>query len=258
MSTLVTEFPIQGLWIGKLGLLERLSIASFIAHGHHYDLYVYEDQENIPAGVRLCDASEILPSDMIFQYRYGPSKGGYSGFANLFRYRLLQLKGGWWCDTDLICLKPFNFTSEMVFASERHWLWGKKICNNVIFCPPGHPFMTSCYEDAARFNPETLRHAANGAPVLRRNINKFKLKRYVKRPDTFNPVNWYDSELIGKSGSLNLLPEASFSLHCYREIWRWHLKDMQEEKFRNHLFPADTLLGSLQRKYLHDEHVKCL
>ena len=83
---------IQGLWIGtELSVMEQLSIASFLHSGHHYHLYVYDDLKHVPAGTVVRDASEILPSSSIFQYKNRPS---YAGFSNFFRYKLLLERGG--------------------------------------------------------------------------------------------------------------------------------------------------------------------
>lgn len=244
---------IQGLWIGTLGMLERLSIKSFLANGHPYHLYAYEPLENLPEGVLLKDASEILPKEEIFQYQKGKAKGGYSGFANLFRYRLLQIKGGWWCDTDIICLKPFDFDDDIVLASERHWLWPNKICNNVMRCPKGHPLAEGCYQDALRCDPKTMKFAANGEPVVTRNVRKLGLEKYIKPPEFFNPVDWYRSATLAETAGRSTPLASSYAIHCYRETWRWRLKHQQSTNFRNQIFPQNTLLGDLQRKYLPDE-----
>ena len=107
---------IQGLWIGpELSAMEQLSIASFLKNGHEYHLYVYNEMKNLSPGCVLRDANEILPSGRVFQYQQYPS---YAGFANFFRYKLLLERGGWWADTDVICLKPFDFSGAHVFASE--------------------------------------------------------------------------------------------------------------------------------------------
>src|ERR1700675_312106 len=108
---------IQSLWVGpRLSAMERLSITSFLKNGHSYILYVYGPVEGVPEGVELKDANEILPSAAIFTY---PDYATYSGFSNFFRYKLLLERGGWWVDTDIICLKPFIFDAEFVFSSER-------------------------------------------------------------------------------------------------------------------------------------------
>ena len=105
---------IQGLWIGPgLSVMEQLSITSFLRNGHEYHLYVYDTVKNIPIGTVIKNANDVLPSSRIFQYKDRPS---YAGFANWFRYELLFEHGGWWADVDTICLKPFDFSEQYVFA----------------------------------------------------------------------------------------------------------------------------------------------
>src|SRR5262249_7586060 len=99
----------------RLSIMEQLSIRSFMAHGHEYHLYTYGEVKNVPTRTVIRDASEILPKDNIFLY---PAYKTYAGFANMFRYQLLYLRGGWWVDTDAVCVKPFDFESEYVFSSE--------------------------------------------------------------------------------------------------------------------------------------------
>jgi len=111
---------INSLWVGKsLSLMEQLSITSFLRNGHEYDLYCYNEIADVPAGATLRDAAEILPSSEIFYYRHGAGKGSVAGFSNLFRFKLLFEKRGWWVDTDVVCLRPFDFDEPIVLASER-------------------------------------------------------------------------------------------------------------------------------------------
>ncbi|MGH9824062.1 MAG: glycosyltransferase, partial [Blastocatellia bacterium] len=94
---------VQGLWVGShLSKMERLSIQSFIDNGHPYHLYTYGRVDNIPGGANVLDGNEILDESGIFQYEQHRS---YSAFSNVFRYKLLLERGGWWVDTDMVCLK---------------------------------------------------------------------------------------------------------------------------------------------------------
>jgi len=71
-------------------------MASFLAHGHPVDLYVYEPPGAPPAGVRLVDAEEILPRALLFTHR---RTGSLGSFSDWFRYRLLRERGGIWAET---------------------------------------------------------------------------------------------------------------------------------------------------------------
>lgn len=103
-----TPATMQSLWIGtRLSLLERLSIKSFLAHGHPYRLYTYDDVENIPDQVEVCDASEIIPRSKIFYVR---NNGTPAIFADWFRWELLSRTSGYWVDTDMVCLRTFDLS----------------------------------------------------------------------------------------------------------------------------------------------------
>ena len=111
--------PVQSLWIGAaLSTMERLSIRSFLAQGHPFHLYVYAEVENVPAETTLLDARSILPESEIFVYAKGIGKGSYAAFSDLFRYKLLLERGGWWVDLDMVALRPFEFDRQHVFGYE--------------------------------------------------------------------------------------------------------------------------------------------
>jgi len=52
----------------------------------------------------VIDGNQIIPEHEAFTYKNGPGSGSYSAFSNLFRYKLLAQKGGWWIDMDMVCL----------------------------------------------------------------------------------------------------------------------------------------------------------
>src|SRR4051794_2405253 len=91
----------QSFWWGPLSPYERLCLNSFIDRGHTFDLYTYDPNLAVPAGVQLLDAAAILDQSEFFVYDNEPGRGSPSAFANLFRYKLLRDKGGWWVDTDV-------------------------------------------------------------------------------------------------------------------------------------------------------------
>lgn len=133
--------------------MERLSISSFLLNGHDYHLYVYDDVKSVPVGTVLMDANEILPSSAIFQYKGSPS---FAGFANSFRYKLLLERGGWWADTDTICLKPFDFPEEYVFSSEINYKGREVVNSGVIKAPAGSSVMAYAWEVCRNKNPARL------------------------------------------------------------------------------------------------------
>ena len=169
-SACAAEDVIQSLWIGpRLSILERLSITSFLNHGHAYHLYVHDEIENVPHGTIIKPADEILPASAIFRYCDHPS---YAGFSNFFRYKLLLLKGGWWADADVICLKPFRFPEAYVFSSELHR--GETYMNaTVIKSPAGSPAMDFAVHVCNAKNSAELQWGDTGSRLISNLVARF-------------------------------------------------------------------------------------
>jgi Glycosyltransferase sugar-binding region containing DXD motif len=214
---------IQSLWIGRtLSAMERLSISSFLANGHEYHLYVYEEIENAPKGTVLKPAAEILPESMIFQYKRHPS---HAGFSNFFRYRLLLHKGGWWVDTDVVCLKPFDFEDPYVFASERVDGCGVPT-TAVIKVPPGSEIMAFNWQlcRACR-DPSDVVWGEHGPKLMARAIAKFGLQPFVKDADIFCPLAYSEWEALLLPGELSDFGENTHGIHLWNEMWRRGARD---------------------------------
>ena len=108
------DAPIQMLWIGnQLSPIEQLCMKSFLYHGHQVDLFAYSDINGVPSDVTIRDASEIIEPSKVFKHR-----NSYAAFADLFRWALLGKRGGYYCDTDVLCLKPFEFDESIVIGTE--------------------------------------------------------------------------------------------------------------------------------------------
>ena len=85
----MTKLPeIASLWIGsELTWLEQVCLKSYIDHGHKVYLYSYDPVENVPDGVVMKDAAEILPADKIIRH----ARTGSPAFhADVFRLRLMK------------------------------------------------------------------------------------------------------------------------------------------------------------------------
>jgi hypothetical protein len=209
---------IQSLWIGrKLSVMERLSIASFLTNGHEYHLYVYEEIENAPEGTVLKAANEILPESMIFQYKKYPS---HAGFSNFFRYKLLLEKGGWWVDTDVVCLQPFVFQETYVFAAER--VDGREVPTTaVIKAPPGSEIMAfNWHMCRSSTDPADAVWGEHGPKLMLKAIAKFELEPFVKTADVFCPLAYDEWETLLLPGNLGGFSQNSHAIHLWNEMWR--------------------------------------
>lgn len=224
---------VQSLWIGnKLSRMEYYSILSFLKLNYIYHLYTYEHVENIPAGTIVKDGNEIMPKNEIFSL-----KSTFLPFSDIFRYKMLYEKGNYWVDLDMIAIKKFDFKDEYIFSSERTIQKGayamkvKFVPNiGVLKAPKGSKFYLDLYN-------KCLDHAKKGnnkdkikyMRMLRDQINSFKYKKYVKKPEVFCNLDWWNAKdafmdncCKGKFGnsnrSVNSMFNGPYTVHFWRDL----------------------------------------
>jgi len=138
---------VRSFWFGEsLSPLEHLCLKSFLAHGHRVHLYTYDEVGNVPRGCKLLDASTVVGRDELFLYQDATHSGSPAGFSNLFRYTLLDREGGWWVDTDALCLSSELPDSGYVFARQDDDFYNPAI----IRAPAGSPLIHEVLERAKR------------------------------------------------------------------------------------------------------------
>lgn len=251
---------IQSLWIGpELSVVELLSINSFLKNGHEFHLYVYQHINNIPLGTILKDANDIIPFTDKFSISQGFGEGSLAPFSDYFRLNLLQKKGGWWVDLDVVCLKNFaELTSQEIIATSLEIPEGDCANINVLYFPANHSFIKACIRSLEEMSPNDY-HYAMGIDVVKNNLearyNYFLLPHYV-----FNPVSYRHSKFIFSSifkilflniykslkgqEKITTPRKGSYSIH----IWNQTLKEFKIKKNRNYNY--FSIIENLKRKYL--------
>lgn len=150
-------------WYGpELSPYEYLCLKSFVDYGHRIQLFSYGSVNNLPVGVEERDASEIFPESSVFLYPSGKGKGSVSAFSNVFRYKLLFLEGGFWIDTDVICLSESVPDTAVFFGFESQ----DKVNSALLKFPPGHPVISECLRRAKQVNPTTIRWGDTGPKLV--------------------------------------------------------------------------------------------
>jgi hypothetical protein len=232
---------IQSLWIGsELSVMERLSIASFLANGYSYHLYIYDDVKHVPSGATLEEAEGVVPASMIFKYRDADS---YAGFSNYFRYKLLLDRGGWWVDADVICLRPFNFDEPYVFASEITMLGTEVITNSVIKAPAGSELMNFTWQVCLSKNPQKIKWGETGPRLMQQAVAMFQLERFRKAYTTFCPVIHPRWRSVLEADASAVPPDEAHAVHLWNELWRRARQD------KNARYPASSLYEQLKQRY---------
>jgi hypothetical protein len=233
---------IQSLWIGDcLTLLERLSLKSFLNQGHQYHLYTYSALKNVPEGVVLRDANEILSSGSIFQYR---DYASYAPFANHFRYKLLYERGGWWADTDVVCIRPFISTTDHILATERDVRGREVITNGVIYAAKGSQLMESARESCEAADIRELRWGETGPTLLHNLALRLGMGGFAKPHEWFCPVDPHRWLQIVTPTIFTAISKDTLAVHLWNEMWRRNGLDKNEE------YAPKSLYEELKRIYL--------
>lgn len=236
---------IQSLWVGnKLSQVEKLCISSYIHNGHEFHLYCYNDIDGIPENCIVKDAREILPEEEVFSYNVGLGKGSYSAFSNYFRYKLLELKGNWWTDTDIICLKTIDIKDDFVFASEKTLDGRTHITSGIIKCPPNSEFSKYCYTFCQSQNKETLEWGTVGPRLVDKAVNALSLSDNVRQWNLFNPIGFEQVGMLFDEAFGDIDLSKSYTLHLWNEMWRRFNFD------KNKKYDDNCLFEKLKTKYL--------
>jgi hypothetical protein len=238
-------YEVNSLWIGKkLSPINIISINSFLQNGFKYNLYVYDKVENIPNGVTILDANEIIDESEIFYYRKGFSKGSPSGFACFFRYILLYERAGTWVDLDVVLLKEFEFDDDYVFVQQSLPNNSSFLVNvNLIHTKnKNKPIFKDCINEIKNMDTNIIRHGDIGPVLFNYKVREFDLLNYVLPTAKFCPIHWF--ELFNIVDSTYKLPEESVSIHLWQSRWKTDGIDEYKEYDKNCIYEQ------LKKKYL--------
>jgi hypothetical protein len=233
---------VQALWIGdRLGLMERLSIQSFLHHGHEVHLYLYAPCDGVPTGTTIKDGRDILGSDQIFRYQGGFGEGSPSAFSNLFRYTLLFERGGWWVDLDLIALKPLRFDHDQVLGMAHGSRGLPRVAAGAVHLPPRSTLMARCLDVARKTDKSRVRWGELGPSLLGRMARELDMEEALQPPSVFYPIDANDFWRCIKPRQS--IPDA-IAVHLWAQLWRhYHLNP-------NGRYPETSIYERLIGKYL--------
>lgn len=217
--------------------MERLCIVSHLKNGHEYHLWTYGPLE-VPEGVILEDGNEILPKSEIFTYSGPKEEGGgsVSAFSNLFRYKLLSERDGWWCDTDVVCLKPFR--NECVIATEQ-LPRGAVLPTTCVMKVPKEVAQL-CFGAVLTKDLNSVIWGEIGPKLFRQCVESYGLQ-YRASPETFCPIHWWKYESLFEPFEL---ANESYAVHLWNEMWRRDGLD------KDGIYRYDCLYENLKDRYL--------
>jgi hypothetical protein len=209
----------QSFWWGDtLTRYAAVCLQSFIDRGHAVDLYSFNRDVTVPAGVRVRDARELFALEDMFFYRKGRGRGSPSAFSNLFRYKLLAERGGWWVDTDVVCLARELPPFDIFFARQDE---------NVINCavlhfPAGHAAMIQCFDEAQRAGRE-IAWGTTGPRLFTRVLDGLGMSHHALDSAICYPLPWrqaLDALNPECTGTISANAASSLFFHLWNEIYR--------------------------------------
>ncbi len=238
-------FGVHMLWVsGPLSRLARLGLASFLARGFIVTLWTYDKLSVGDSGAQLADAAEIIPPH-----------GDYRNLSNLFRYKILALKGGIWADTDIVAQSvQSNLPTAPFIASEKRRPFRHReasatgesltqVTNCFMACPgKENGDFWHCAASVVESMVPTKRTWENSGPNL---LTSLMLKTpahgvTILPPESVNPVAWWNvpSYFLDDRD-----PPSSPFLHLYASIWAKRGIDPGAP------FPPGSLAGRLWRSH---------
>ncbi|GFE58489.1 glycosyltransferase [Geobacter sp. AOG1] len=188
MSLVIANF----FWHGScLSLQEHVCISSFIKNGFDVRVYSYTDLE-VPKGATLCDASEILPASDLSKYTQAGMKANLAAFSDVFRYQVIRKKGGWWFDTDVLCLASSSQFVQILSAKDIKVSAGFQ-SPDVIACGVlylDYSCLTNKILDEIENVGTEFDWGAIGPTLITRVINELNLRHLVEPEIFFYPIHY--------------------------------------------------------------------
>ena len=233
---------VYSLWIGEQLFPQHIiSINSFLQNGFQYNLYVYDEVKNIPSGVNVLDANDILPDSAIWYYGKGFNKGGVTGYSCEFRYKFFSNHSGLFVDTDIILLKSLDLNKKYIFISELNEDGDTIATNSLIYSQSRClDIWLEALDDISYRNKDRLRHGEVGPILLNNLVNKHKLEKYVLPPNAFCSINWFETNKLIDGTQL---PDDAIGLHLFDA--QSNLNDIDKKTY-----PHNSIIEQLKRKYL--------
>lgn len=213
---------INSLWVGEeLGLLEKLTVQSFIDNKHDFVLWVYNPhiKKSLPGKVILKDANKIVDENQIFRYSglgNCPS-GSLGGFYELFKYTFLNKFGGWFVDMDVTCLESFKDLDSKNIVIKPNYK--TKVSSSIIKLPRLDDLLKKLISDI-KLNISTNNNKWElPNEIFSKNIFNSNYSKYIAKKDIFNDDNLEDLEVLLKLNGTSKKPSIpDYAIHWNAQL----------------------------------------
>ena len=239
----MTRPAVHFFWHGpRLGPVHAACLRSCLRQGHAAMLHCYAAPEDVPDGVVLRDARDIMPAADLLRHR---ASGSVALGADRFRYRLLAAGLGPYSDADMFFLRPLPATPYLFGLED-----ARTVNNAVLDAPPDselvrrlcaatadRAFIPPWLPARRRWRMALLHRLGCGTPVdaqpwgvwgprlLTPLVRELGLQQHAAPIDMFYPLHWSHAPLLRAPGLrlADLATPRSVAIHlCH------HVADSQE------------------------------
>ena len=185
MTDLLNRRPVASLWIGdSLHYVNQLCLKSHLVQGHPVTLYCTDAVRNVPEGVIVRPADEIMQID-----RKIVEETSASFLSNVFRYKMIQKTDAIWIDCDAFCYRPFPDDQTHIYAG--HGMRGALNCGVVAIPQTGAlmDVLIDYYDNLpdypAWWGPKQKKKMDRLDPSLAKAVRIFQAERTAFGPQAF-------------------------------------------------------------------------
>jgi hypothetical protein len=238
-------------WHGDLTNYENICISSFVEHGFEVNVWSYQNLK-LPTGANLKDAREILPIEHLTAYTQNKQEKNLAAFSDVFRFTMLHKVGGWWFDTDCVCLKPVDdfiklAENKKVVAGKENDQW--VACGAIFFEDDNISklFLDELQKRCIENNNKFKGWGWIGPKLFTEVVQRNNLFDQMCSPDTFYPVSWKDYLFLFQPDKLEVINNMcsnAYTCHLWNELFRRDGIDKSQFPLEN------SWLDFLYKKYI--------
>jgi hypothetical protein len=187
-------------WAGEgFPAYEAACLSSFVRHGYEMAVYSFDEISNLPPGVELRPAGEIVEQRFVHAFLI-KGKPSLSHFSDLFRYRLFQKTQATWVDSDMYLLRPFDIELPTTLLARED---AQALCGAIMRLDQANPALGQLVDKTEAVAGRNLVWGQTGPRLL---------------------TSVFGADVMARSYG----PEQFFPIH-YDEFWKVFLPEYQAE-----------------------------
>ena len=226
-------------WAGhRLSAFESACLHSFVARGHPLTLFSFQPVEDVPEGVSLANAQDIVDAASVSRFRIN-GRPSLSHFSDYFRYMMFSKTDLVWIDTDVMMLADFDHDPRRNLLARED---ARNLCGAVMRIGSGDPSLPALIRQTEATMDTRMRWGDTG-PRLLTQVYGPQLGATAHRKELFFPVHYDDFWKVfvpEHFDECKALCKEAYTLHLWNNIvdrlgfWKDLLPP--EGSFLRHLF----------------------